>query len=346
MRVRQWLLMVAAVFVLITTGAGLWVWQGIAALEQKAMVPSEAAAEDASPFVVEAGESFAGVADRLAAEGLIDNAFALRLYARWQSLAGQIQPGEYAIEADLSPAGLIRRMTRGQVIQYPLTIIEGWRFSTLWAVLRAHPAVAPSLPADAAPEAIMAAIGRPDVAPEGQFLPETYRFPRGTRDVDILRRANRDLEDVLTRAWAERQPGIPLESPQDALILASIIEKETGLAEERRRIAGVFTRRLEQGMRLQTDPTVIYGLGEGFDGDLRRDDLRRDTAFNTYTRAGLPPTPIALPGAASIRAAVNPAEGDSLYFVSRGDGSHQFSETLEEHNRAVRRYQLGLGDES
>jgi UPF0755 protein len=325
---------------------GLWLGQGLIAVERSAMVEETAESREIMPFVVRSGESFREVANRLQDRGLLHHPLHLRIYARWQSIADQIQPGEYALEPGLSAGALIRRMARGRVVQHELTIIEGWRFQTLWQALRAHPAVTATLPADAEASAIMSAIDRGDIAPEGQFLPETYRFPRGTRDVDILRRANRDLEAVLRQAWAERAPGLPLDNAQEALILASIIEKETGVPEERRTIAGVFTRRLEKGMRLQTDPTVIYGLGEGFDGDIRHEDLRRDTPFNTYTRHGLPPTPIALPGAAAIWAAVDPAEGDALYFVSRGDGSHYFSATYEEHNQAVRRYQLGLEDDS
>ncbi len=339
---KRWAVaMLAACLVAGLAGAG-WLWHGIGRIEQQALL--ERPGINGEPVVVTAGQSFAEVADALVARGLIDNAFTLRLYARWHDLAARIQPGEYALEPALAGAGLIQRMARGEVIQYPFTLIEGWTFRELWARLREHPAVVSTLPADASDRAIMAAIGRPGVAPEGRFLPETYHFPRGTRDVDVLRRANRALERELKAAWAERADGIPLATPDEALILASIIEKETGVAGERRRIAGVFTRRLVRGMRLQTDPTVIYGLGEEFDGDLVREHLRRDTPFNTYTRHGLPPTPIALAGAAAIRAAVDPAPGDALFFVSRNDGTHQFSATLEEHNRAVRRFQLGLED--
>lgn len=324
----------------------VWLGQGILMIQHSAMVEKDSAQQQAKAFVVRPGDSFRAVTEQLTDRGLIDRPLHLRIYARLKSIAEQIQPGEYALEPGLSAGTLVQRMARGRVIQHELTIIEGWRFQTLWQMIRAHPAVTPTLPADVAPSTLMSAIGRAGVAPEGQFLPETYRFPRGTRDVDILRRANRDLEATLGQAWAERQADLPLASAEEALILASIIEKETGVPEERREIAGVFTRRLEQGMRLQTDPTVIYGLGEGFDGNIRREDLRRDTPFNTYTRHGLPPTPIALPGAAAIEAAVDPAEGDALYFVSRGDGSHYFSATLEEHNQAVRRYQLGMEDDS
>ena len=316
----------------------------VAALAVERIEDAPLAADGSGVIEVPAGTSFAGVARQLAERGLVDQPWLLRLYARWKGLAGRIQAGEYAIDPDTTAAGLIRRMVDGEVVQYPLTIIEGWRFDELLAAVQAHPAVKRTLEAGATEAEIMAAIGRESIPAEGRFLPETYHFPRGTSDVDILRRANRELEAVLADAWQDRAPALPINSPDEALILASIIEKETGLAEERRRIAGVFSRRLERGMRLQTDPTVIYGLGEAFDGDLRRVHLRTDTPYNTYTRHGLPPTPIALPGAAAIRAAVDPADGDSLYFVSRGDGSHVFSATLEAHNAAVRRYQLGQGD--
>jgi UPF0755 protein len=191
----------------------------------------------------------------------------------------------------------------------------------------------------------MARLGAPGVHPEGRFLPETYFFPRGTSDLEVLRRAHRAMGRLLAQAWAERVPGLPLETPDEALVLASIVEKETGMAAERPQVAGVLLRRLERGMPLQADPTVIYGLGAGFDGDLRREDLRRDSPYNTYLRGGLPPTPIALPGRDAIRATLNPDRGSALYFVARGDGTHHFSATFEEHRRAVARYQLARTQE-
>ncbi|PWG63292.1 endolytic transglycosylase MltG [Spiribacter halobius] len=324
----------------LAAGAGAaWLWQQWQALESAPI----ASAPVAEPVRIAEGVSFGAIARDLEGRGLVDDARLLSLYARVEGLAGRMQAGEYRVTPGMTAAGLLRKIAAGRVIEYPLTVVEGWRFRELWQALRAHPAIERTLPEDASDAEIMAAIGREGVHPEGRFLPETYRFPRGTTDVDFLRRANRALEETLEAAWAERQPDLPLEGPEDALILASIIEKETGVAQERRRIAGVFVRRLERGMRLQTDPTVIYGMGDAYDGNIRRQDLRRDTPYNTYTRAGLPPTPIALAGEAAIRAAVDPADGDSLYFVSRGDGSHKFSATLEEHNRAVQRYQLGGG---
>ena len=335
---RAVILAVAGVLTAGLIGAGAMLALAFERIEQTPL-------ESADPAVIEVprGASFAAIASDLGERGLAVRPFWLRLYARWHGLAGRIQAGEYAIDAQTTPAALIERMVAGDVIDYELTIIEGWRFEEMLAAIRAHPAVRQTLGPAPEPAAVMAAIDRPSTPAEGRFLPETYHFPRGTTDVDLLRRANRALEAALARAWAGRAPDLPIESADEALILASIIEKETGLAAERRRIAGVFSRRLERGMRLQTDPTVIYGLGDAFDGDLRRIHLRTDTPYNTYTRHGLPPTPIALPGVAAIEAATHPADGESLYFVSRGDGSHVFSATLEAHNAAVRRYQLGEG---
>jgi len=231
----------------------------------------------------------------------------------------------------------LAKLVAGQVYLHQLTIVEGWRFTDLLKAVRAHPAIVASTFDGAA---IMAALGEPGVHPEGQFFPDTYSFPKGTADVELLRLAHQALVTRLDAAWEARDPDTLLKTPYEALILASIIEKETALATERKLIAGVFYQRLRRNMRLQTDPTVIYGLGDAFDGNLRRQDLERDTPYNTYTRSGLPPTPIALPGAGSIEAAVAPEISDAVYFVATGraDGSHSFSATLEEHERAVRAY--------
>ena len=231
----------------------------------------------------------------------------------------------------------MHQLVDGDVHLHTVTIVEGWRFSQALAAIRGHPAVETT---ELSPQELMKALGKSGIHPEGQFFPDTYSFPRGTKDVDLLGQAHRALEAALEEAWQDRDTGIPLTGPYDALILASIVEKETALDRERAEIAGVFARRLEKGMRLQTDPTVIYGLGDSFDGNLRRSDLNRDGPYNTYRRKGLPPTPIALTGAASLKAAVRPAEGSTLFFVATGDpdGSHYFSTTVEEHNQAVQRY--------
>lgn len=289
-------------------------------------------------FMVESGMSVRGIASGLHERGLIDKP----RYFEWHARLGGtgLRAGEYRISAEHTPADLIRDMKEGKVLLHSLTIVEGWTFEEMLQVMHDSDYVRQTLK-DLPPEEIMERLGYPAEHPEGKFFPDTYRFPRGTSDVAILKRAYQAMQRHLEREWETRDPDLPLESPEDALILASIIEKETGQASERGEIAGVFVRRLQKGMRLQTDPTVIYGLGASFDGNLRRRHLREDGPYNTYRRSGLPPTPIALPGLASIQAALHPEPGDALYFVSRGDGSHVFSATLKEHNQAVIKYQLG-----
>ena len=263
----------------------------------------------------------------------------------WRALAWELgvmrrlKVGEYALFHGITPRILLQRMEQGIVIQHRFTIIPGWNFRELREALARDSVLVQTL--DGVDDvAIMARLGADGVAPEGRFLPETYQFVRGTSDLDMLDRSHRAMKAALAEVWSERVAGLPIETADEALVLASIIEKETGKASERPEIAGVFVRRLRLGMRLQTDPTVIYGVGVLFDGNLTRKHLETDTPWNTYTRNGLPPTPIALPSLEALRAAVDPADGDALYFVSRGDGSHQFSRTLSEHNAAVRRFQL------
>src|SRR5262245_60646930 len=286
---------------------------------------------------VPSGASFRSVAAELEQRGLFDPAWLLAAYARATGEARQIRAGEYQILPGTTPRTLLAKLVAGDVYLHQITIVEGSRFAEALAALRAHPAIAAT---DLDGAAIMNALGAPGVHPEGQFFPDTYRFPYGTSELDILRLAHGALVARLQEAWSNRSPDLLLKTDYDALIMASIIEKETSLPAERKLIAGVFHERLRRNMRLQTDPTVIYGMGDAFDGDLRDADMHRDTPYNTYTRAGLPPTPIALPGAGSIEAAVSPEVTGALYFVAtgRGDGSHYFSATLEEHERAVRDY--------
>lgn len=291
-------------------------------------------------LMVAPGSSLGVIAQRLERDGLLEDPLLLRLLGRLSGQAGQIKAGEYRLAQGVTPGGLLRQLVAGEVVQHSLTVVEGWTFRQLRQAVAAHPVLVQTL-TEVSDEQIMARLGAADLHPEGQFYPETYRFPRGTTDLDFLRRAFELMQQRLAQEWENRQPGLPVKSPYEALILASIIERETGVPEERPRVSGVFVRRLQIGMRLQTDPTVIYGMGELYDGRIRYRDLRRDTPYNTYTRGGLPPTPIALPSGAAIHAALNPADGEELYFVSRGDGSHHFSATLSEHNAAVRRYQLG-----
>jgi len=260
------------------------------------------------------------------------------LLGRDLDLARRLQAGEYELDAGMTPGTLLQRLADGKVIQHAVTLVEGQTFREMLARIQAQPDMEVTLQGLDNAE-IMNRLGHPGVPPEGRFLPDTYHFTRGATDLALLRRAYDAMSKYLETAWRDRDPDLPLQTPEEALVLASIVEKETGLGEERPAIAGVFIRRLQRGMRLQTDPTVIYGLGEQFDGNLRRRDLEKDTPYNTYTRDGLPPTPIAMPGAAAIAAVLHPAAGDSLFFVSRGDGSHYFSGTLEEHNLAVDKYQ-------
>lgn len=265
-----------------------------------------------------------------------------RLLAERMRVTDALHAGEYALAPGLTPRSLFQRLATGDVVQHQFTIVEGWRFAELRSALAADTGlVHVTGTLDAA--GVMQRIDAAGENPEGRFLPETYAYVRGDSDLDVLTRAYAAMQSVLAAEWEKRASALPIESPYQALILASIIEKETGRSGERARIAGVFTRRLDIGMPLQTDPTVIYGMGKAYDGNIRRSDLARDTPYNTYLHVGLPPTPIALPGAAAIHAALHPAPGKALYFVANGQGGHVFSATLREHNRAVACYQLHRG---
>jgi UPF0755 protein len=290
-------------------------------------------------FEVERGSSMRRVADGLIDRGLIRHPYYLRLLAYWRGYGTRLKAGEYELTQGMTPGMVLERFASGRVIQYSITMVEGWTYRQVVAGILASGRFGTDL-AERSDASVMAALGRPGEHPEGRFFPDTYSFPRNTAGLDVLQRAWSRMDQVLEEEWAGRTRGLPLKTPYEALILASIIEKETGLAAERPEIGGVFVRRLRTGMRLQTDPTVIYGLGERFDGNLRRTDLREATPYNTYVITGLPPTPIALPGRAAIRAALHPASGESLYFVARGDGGHVFSATLNQHNRAVNEFQL------
>lgn len=322
--------------VVAAAGGGLALWLHF----ERALEAPLAVGEESYRLSIEPGTPLAGIAGRLAADGVIAEPLYLRLAARLEGVGGRIQAGEYEIRPGMDMRDLLAMLVAGRVVRYRFTIVEGWTFAQLRRALARAPALEHTL-AGVDDAELMARLDRPGVHPEGRFLPDTYFYTRGTTDLELLRRANRLLEDTLAALWAERAPDLPYADPHEALVMASIVEKETGVAAERAHIAGVLVRRLQRGMRLQTDPTVIYGLGPRFDGNLRRRDLERDSPYNTYRRAGLPPTPIALPGTDALRAVLDPAPGDALYFVARGDGTHHFSRTLEEHNRAVARYQLG-----
>jgi UPF0755 protein len=299
-------------------------------------------ATDNVDLIIPPGSSMRTAA-RLASAAMPVYPDALVLLARMSGQDTRIKAGSYEIASGVTPLELIDKLTRGDVTQQELTIPEGWSFRQFRAALDAHEAVAHTTRGltDAQVLELIASAepGAKFDHPEGLFFPDTYLFAKGAADVAILRRAYRAMARHLAGEWQRRAAGVPYASPYEALIMASIVEKETGQARERPLIAGVFVNRLRRGMLLQTDPTVIYGLGAAFDGNLRRRDLQQDGPYNTYTRAGLPPTPIALPGLAALQAALNPARTDALYFVARGDGTHEFSASLEAHNRAVNRFQ-------
>ncbi|MEM1262080.1 MAG: endolytic transglycosylase MltG [Pseudomonadota bacterium] len=296
--------------------------------------------DDDVVVTVTRGQSFGTVRDTVADAGLLRCPDAWYWYARYKGLDRQLKAGEFLLNRQLSGYDILDRLIEGKAVEYSVTLIEGWTAAQAIAAIQAHDAVETTLPADAAANDWLIAIGADEDHLEGLLFPNTYRFERGTSDVEVVGRAYRLMRKELADAWQQRADDLPLESPYEALTLASIIEKETARDDEREAIAGVFVRRLRKGMRLQTDPTVIYGLGNRYDGNIRRRDLVTDTPYNTYTRKGLTPTPIALSGRASLRAAVTPADGDALFFVATGlpDGSHTFSATEQEHNAAVAVY--------
>jgi UPF0755 protein len=318
----------------ISLAAG-WLWTDYQAFTQTPL----SVGENGLVYELKPGGSARSLARDLHAQGVLRNEIYFRILARIDADARHLKAGEYLIEPLTTPAGLLRLLSSGKVIQHSITLIEGLNIRQMLAAIAADERLLHTLKDKSAAD-LMAALGKPDRHPEGRFLPDTYFFSKGSADIDIMRRAMTAMDELLLREWPQRDADLPLSSAEEVLILASIVEKETGLATERPRIAGVFVRRLERGMKLQTDPSVIYGMGEAYDGNIRRADLRRDTPYNTYTRTGLPPTPIAMPGADAIRAVLHPAAEESLYFVAKGDGSHYFSSSLAEHNKAVRKYQL------
>lgn len=328
--------LVGVLLVLAVAAVALWGWQRYQGF-QSAPLPGLHAGQVVQ---VKQGDSFRAVLARLRAQGISTGTdLEWQLLARQLDAAGKLKVGEYALDPGITPRTLLQNMRAGRIIQYRFTIVEGWNFRQLRAALdAATPLLHQTRQLDDA--ALMAAIGHAGQHPEGRFLPETYLYVRGDSDLDVLTRAYEAMARALAAAWAERAADLPLTTPDQALILASIVEKETAIAEERAQIAGVFIRRLRLGMKLQTDPTVIYGIGSAYDGNIRRRDLATDTPYNTYTRSGLTPTPIAMPGRDALQAALHPAPGDALYFVALGDGSgrHVFSATLAQHNAAVRQY--------
>ncbi len=319
-------------FLLALAAAGGYFW-----LLSQFHTPGPAAAP--SRIELDPGTSVRSVLGRLEATGAVRNARAVEVYLRLRGLEPRVQAGTYEIPPHASPEQILALLVQGKVVLEQLTVVEGSTFGELLEALDQHPYVLHTLRGKGPAEA-MAALGHPGVHAEGEFFPDTYRFAANTADVAILGLAYDSMQRALAAAWAERSAELPFDTPYQALILASMVEKEAALESERTRIAGVFVNRLRKGMRLQSDPTVIYGLGENYDGSVHTRDLLKDTPYNTYTRAGLPPTPVALPGRESLLAAVRPEQTDALYFVATGlgDGAHHFSRSLEEHNSAVKAY--------
>ena len=331
---KRLVIVLAVLAGLAVTVAAVGAWQVGRFLNTPLVLPEEGA-----DFEIPPGTPFSLVSRQLAEAGIVSKPMILRGYARFTGTAGRVQAGEYHIAQGTTPSELLEQFTSGNVVLYSFTIVEGWNQWDLLRAMQAHPQIDARMTEEDWP-ALLAELGAETTHPEGMFLPETYRFPRNTSDSALLKQAFALMQQTLDEEWQSRALDAPVATPYEALILASIVEKETARADERAKIAGVFARRLDKRMRLQTDPTVIYGIGPAFNGNLTRRDLRTDTPYNTYTRGGLPPTPIAMPGRDAIRAALHPEQGSELYFVATGldDGSHAFSTTKAEHDAAVAEY--------
>ena len=332
--------MIRKLLVLLETGVvlaglllGVAYWQQNSALQQSLNLTQEKLLD------VPAGSSPTGVLNRLQADGVIKDAFWLRLYWRFNLQGQSLHSGEYRMAPGMNAESLLDLWQKGEVVQYSVTLVEGWTFRQVRAAL-ARQVKLEQTASELSDTELMAKLGHPDVFPEGRFFPDTYRYVRGMTDVELLKQAYNRLDEVLQEEWEKRAPDVPYTDAYQALIMASLVEKETGVPQERGQIAGVFVRRLQQGMLLQTDPTVIYGLGDRYNGKITRALLKEPTPYNTYVISGLPPTPISMVGREAIHAAMHPVAGNSLYFVARGDGSHVFSADLDAHNAAVKEFQL------
>ncbi|MFT5396425.1 MAG: UPF0755 protein [Gammaproteobacteria bacterium] len=325
-------LIALSLFILIVTTALLY-------KEYQTFLVTPLSIEKETVFVVEPGMSFKDINNKLKMLRLTEDNSYLTILARYSGKANKIKSGEYLFPPDLNPIELLNLLVSGKVIQYSFTLLEGWQLREMMQAIHASDLIEQTLLSDE-PENVLIELGYSDKIAEGLFFPDTYNFPKGTTDKEFLLRAYQRLHDILDEEWQARAEKLPYKTPYEALIMASIIEKETGLASERSTIAGVFVRRLNKKMKLQTDPTVIYAMGKQFNGNIRKKDLDIDSPYNTYRYKGMPPSPIALVGREAIHAALHPEKGKSLYFVAKGDGSHYFSDTLKEHNQAVAKYQL------
>jgi len=330
---RKFLLLLETGLVLAGLLLGASAWKIHSALEQPLNITQEEMLE------VPKGTTPTRTLYRLEADGVIKDAFWLRVYWRFNLARQPLHSGEYRMLPGMTVEGLIDLWKRGEVVQYSVTLVEGWNFHQVRAALAKDEKLEQTL--DGLSDAqVMEKLGHAGIFPEGRFFPDTYRFVRGMSDAELLKTAYERLDEVLAKEWEQRAADVPYTEPYQALIMASLVEKETGVPQERGQIAGVFVRRMAMGMLLQTDPTVIYGLGDRYSGKLTRAHLKEATPYNTYVISGLPPTPIAMVGREAIHAALNPVAGNSLYFVARGDGSHVFSDDLDAHNTAVREFQI------
>ena len=330
---KKLLLAVASLAILLGSALGIWLWQGLQTLEQPISF------EEPVLYEVPAGAGYDQVARSLEDQGFLEDSLWMRIHARLNPEQSRLRAGEYEFTDGMSRLDMIQRMVSGDTKHWQIQFIEGWTFQDMRRAIAANQRLE-KVATDWTDEQLMAALGAEGLHPEGRFFPDTYLYSSLETDLDLYQRAYLKMEQVLAEEWENRAEDLPYGSSYEALIMASIVERETGAAHEREEVAGVVVRRLEKGMRLQTDPTVIYGMGDQYKGRITRKDLRQYTEYNTYRINGLPPTPIALPGREAIHAALHPAEGDTYYFVARGDGTHKFSRTLAEHQEAVRQYQL------
>ena len=333
-RVLSWL------FILSFIAGGITAWWFWDDMQQQLDSPINIETGTAVSYTIKPGMNLKIIGEDLVQQGILEHPYYLILEGRLQGSESRLKAGEYLLHSGTTQRQLLEQFEAGKVVQHSLALIEGWSYKQIIQAVNDNEVLIKTLP-DTDSNTVMAALGYPKVHPEGRFFPDTYHFPSGMTDVEFLLRAYERMLEILDEEWQQRAEGLPYTTADQALIMASIIEKETAVASERAAIAGVFVRRLQKGMKLQTDPTVIYAMGENYNGNIRRKDLKTDSPYNTYVVAGLPPTPIALPGVEAIHAALHPEQGDTLYFVAKGDGSHYFSKTLKEHNRAVAKYQLG-----
>ena len=333
-RVLTWL------FILSFISGGVTAWWFWHDMQLQLDSPLNIEASTAMSFTIKPGMNLKIIGEDLVQQEILEHPYYLILEGRLQGSESRLKAGEYLLQPGTTQRQLLEQFEAGKVVQHSLTLIEGWSYKQIMQAVSSNEVLIKVL-SDTGSKTVMSALGYADVHPEGRFFPDTYHFPSGMTDVEFLQRAYEKMLVVLDEEWQQRAEGLPYKTADEALVMASIIEKETAVANERAAIAGVFVRRLQKGMKLQTDPTVIYAMGENYNGNIRRKDLKTDSPYNTYVFAGLPPTPIALPGTEAIHAALHPEQAETLYFVAKGDGSHYFSKTLKEHNRAVTKYQLG-----